>query len=240
MRQPTSTLRNSCVDNSSIDAPGTYESGYHLTADLIDQSIRFLAGHAAEQPDAPWLLWLALAACHAPHQAPFDLIKSYDEVFKDGWDTERDRRIARQKAMGIVPESTRLPPRNDDVQAWASHSADEQRFFIRLQSAYAAMLDHADQHLARLVGFLDQTGMLANTLVLVTSDNGASQEGGPLGYFNSAGPRNFRAESFAEKLAHIDDIGGPKSHPIIAARLGYGGQHALEALQAEHARGRYS
>ena len=114
-------------DNASVDAPGTYESGYHLTTDLVDQSIRFLAGHAAEQPNAPWLLWLALAACHAPHQAPFDLIKSYDEVFKDGWDTERDRRIARQKAMGIVPESTRLPPRNDDVQSWASHSADEHR-----------------------------------------------------------------------------------------------------------------
>jgi arylsulfatase A-like enzyme len=202
-------------DNASVDAPGTYASGYHLTADLIDQAIRFLAGHAAEQPSAPWLLWLALAACHAPHQAPFDLIKSYDEVFKDGWDAERERRIARQKAMGLVPESTRLPPRNDDVQAWASHSADEQRCFTRLQSAYAAMLDHADQHLARLVGFLDQTGMLAHTLVLVTSDNGAGQEGGPLGYFNAAGPRNLRAESLTEKLAHIDDVGGPQSHNYL-------------------------
>jgi arylsulfatase len=200
------------LDNSSIDAPGTFESGYHLTADLIDQAIRFLAGHSAEQPGAPWLLWLALGACHAPHQAPFELIKGYREVFKDGWDAERDRRIARQKAVGIVPESTRLPPRNDGVQAWESHTADEQRFFTRLQSAYAAMLDHADRHLARLVAFLEQTSMLANTIVLVTSDNGASQEGGPLGYVNSAGPRNLRAESFPEKLARIDEIGGPKTH----------------------------
>lgn len=201
------------VDNSGIDAPGTFETGYHLTADLVDQSIRFLASHSAEQPDAPWLLWLALGACHTPHQAPFELVKSYDAVFKDGWDTERDRRMARQKALGIVPESTRLPPRNDGVEPWASHRTDEQLFFTRLQSAYAAMLDHADQHLGRLVRFLEQAGMLANTLVLVTSDNGASQEGGPLGYVNSAGPRNFRDESFAEKLARIDDIGGPKAHP---------------------------
>jgi arylsulfatase A-like enzyme len=199
-------------DNSSIDAPGTFESGYHLTADLIDQSMQFLAGHIAERPDAPWLLWLAFGACHAPHQAPCELIRSYDDVFKDGWDAERDRRIARQKAAGIVPDSTRLPPRNDGVQAWSSHTADERRFFIRLQSAYAAMLDHADQHLGRLVGFLEQTSMLANTIVLVTSDNGASQEGGPLGYVNSAGPRNSRPESFAEKLARIDEVGGPKSH----------------------------
>ena len=200
------------LDNSSIDAPGTFESGYHLTADLVDQSIRFLAGHLAEQPEMPWLLWLALGACHAPHQAPFELIKSYDAVFKEGWDIERERRIGRQKDTGIVPASTRLPPRNDGVQAWLSHSADEQRVFTRLQSAYAAMLDHADQHLDRLIKFLEQTGAFANTLTIVTSDNGASQEGGPLGFVNSNGPRNFRDESFAEKLARIDEIGGPKTH----------------------------
>jgi arylsulfatase A-like enzyme len=199
-------------DNSSIDPPGSFESGYHLTVDLVDQSIRFLADHAAERPDAPWLLRLALGACHAPHQAPFELIKSYDAVFAEGWDVERDRRIARQKAMGIVPPATRLPPRNDNVQPWESHGPDERRFFIRLQSAYAAMLDHADRHLARLVAFLERTGMLANTLVLVLSDNGASQEGGPLGFVNSAGPRNLRPEPFAEKLARIDDIGGPDTH----------------------------
>jgi arylsulfatase A-like enzyme len=202
-------------DNSSIDAPGTYETGYHLTADLVDKSIHFLAGHAAERPHTPWLLWLALSACHAPHQAPFELIKSYEKVFSDGWDAERARRMTRQKATGIVPAWTRLPPKNDDVQAWSSHNTDEQRFFIRLQSAYAAMLDHADQHLARLIGFCEQTGMLSNTIVLVTSDNGASQEGGPAGFFNSAGPRNLRAESLTEKLAHIDDLGGPKSHSYL-------------------------
>src|SRR5262245_41652390 len=200
------------LDNSSIDAPGTFESGYHLTADLVDQSIRFLAGHVAEQPDTPWLLWLALGACHAPHQSPFELIKSYDTMFEGGWDAERDRRITRQKTMGIVPKSTRLPPRNDGVHAWSSHSTDEQRVFARLQSAYAAMLDHADQNLARLVAFLEQTGMLANTVVIVTSDNGASQEGGPLGFVNSTGPRNFRDEAFLEKLARIDEIGGPTTH----------------------------
>jgi len=74
------------------------------------------------------------------------------------------------------------------------------------------MLDHADQHIARLAGFLEQTGMLENTIVVVTSDNGASQEGGPVGFVNSAGPRNRRDESFAEKLARIDQIGGPDTH----------------------------
>src|SRR5260221_11966307 len=34
------------LDHSSIDAPGTFESGYHLTTELIDRSISLLARHA--------------------------------------------------------------------------------------------------------------------------------------------------------------------------------------------------
>jgi len=74
------------------------------------------------------------------------------------------------------------------------------------------MLDHADRHLARLVAFLEQAGVRDNTLILVLSDNGASQEGGPLGFVNAMGPYNFRPESIAEKLRRLDDIGGPDSH----------------------------
>jgi arylsulfatase len=92
------------------------------------------------------------------------------------------------------------------------YSADERRVFTRLQAAFAGMLDHADQHLARLIGFLDTAGIRDNTLVLVLSDNGASQEGGPWGFVNAMGPYNFRPEPLAEKLRRIDDIGGPDSH----------------------------
>jgi arylsulfatase A-like enzyme len=199
-------------DNTHIDPPGAYADGYHLTSDLVDQSIRFIADHVADKPDVPWLTWLAFGACHAPHQAPADIIKGYDDVFAHGWDVEREQRMARQKAMGIVPPETKMPPRNDGVKAWDEHSADEKRVFTRLQSAFAGMLDHADRHLARLIGFLERAGIRDNTLILVLSDNGASQEGGPLGFVNAMGPYNFRPESIAEKIRRIDDIGGPDSH----------------------------
>jgi arylsulfatase len=199
-------------DNTPIEPPGGYADGYHLSADLVDQAIRYIADHTADSPATPWLTWLALGACHAPHQAPAELIRSYDAVFKDGWDVERERRLARQKAMGLVPPDTRLPPRNDGVRPWDDCSADEQRVFTRLQSAYAAMLEHADQQLARLVDFLDAAGLRDDTLILVLSDNGASQEGGPLGFVNAMGPFNFRHEPIEEKLARIDDIGGPATH----------------------------
>jgi arylsulfatase A-like enzyme len=199
-------------DNSVITPPGTFETGYHLTADLVDQTIRFIADHTANRPQTPWLTWLALGACHAPHQAPQDLIRSYDSHFAHGWDVEREQRLQRQIALGLVPETTKLPARNDGVQPWASHSADEQKVFTRLQSAYAAMLDHADQHLGRLLTFLDRAELRENTLVIVLSDNGASQEGGPRGFINAMGPYNFKPEPMEEKLARIDDIGGPNTH----------------------------
>ncbi len=199
-------------DNTPCEAPGTYETGYHLTEDLVDQTIRFIADHTADAPDTPWLTWLALGACHAPHQAPRDLILKYDQVFSRGWDVEREERLARQKALGIVPADTNMPERNDYVRAWADHSDDERRLFARLQGAYAAMLEHADQHLARLMAFLDEAGLTDDTLVIVMSDNGASQEGGPLGMVNVMGPLNMRFEPMDEKIARIDDIGGPDTH----------------------------
>jgi arylsulfatase A-like enzyme len=199
-------------DNTPIDAPATFAEGYHLSADLVDQSIRYLADHAADAPDTPWLLWLAFGACHAPHQAPRDIIEPYDAVFEAGWDVERERRLSRQKVMGLVPADTRLPSRNDGVRPWSDYSTDEQRVFIRLQSAFAGMLDNADRELARLVTFLEASGTLDNTLVLVLSDNGASQEGGAFGFADAMGPYNARPEPIAEKLARLNDIGGPASH----------------------------
>lgn len=199
-------------DNTPVDPPGTFATGYHLTSDLVDQAIRYLADHVADNAETPWLTWLAFGACHAPHQAPFNLVAKYDRVFAEGWDAERERRLARQLEMGIVPKGTELPPRNDSVRAWAEIAEPERRMFTRLQAAYAAMLDHADQHIGRLMAFLESAGQLDDTLVIVMSDNGASQEGGPFGMINAMGPYNLRRESLEEKIARIEDIGGPDTH----------------------------
>ncbi len=199
-------------DNTHVTAPGTYETGYHLTEDLVDESIRMLAEHRAGSPDTPWFMYVAPGACHAPHQVSKDLIDRYDPMFADGWDVARERRLERMIEMGIVPRGTKLPDRIPPVKAWADMAPDEQRVAQRLQAAYAAMLDHADQHLARLVRFLETTEQLDDTLVLVLSDNGASQEGGPLGFVNALGPFNLIHETTQAKLARLDDIGGPDTH----------------------------
>ncbi|MEC8500601.1 MAG: arylsulfatase [Pseudomonadota bacterium] len=199
-------------DNSHIEAPGTYASGYHLTEDLFDQAIGYIQGHIAALPKIPWFLMLTPGACHAPHQAPKPLIDKYDAIFSKGWDQCRKDRLQRQIELGVVPKGTQLPPRNDRVKAWADHSTDEQRVFSRLAGAYAAMLEHTDQQLARLMNFLHAAQLTENTLVLLLSDNGASQEGGPNGFVNAMGPFNGQPESMQTKLARLDDIGGPDTH----------------------------
>ena len=133
--------------------PEPMPRGYHLTADLVEQSIRFPAGHDAERPAPRGSCGSRLGACHAPHQAPSELIAHYDALFQDGWDVERERRIARQKAMGIVPASTRSArPQSRGAGMGRAIAPTNAVCSPALQAAYAAMLDHADQHLGRLLG----------------------------------------------------------------------------------------
>lgn len=200
------------LDNSHVTPPGTYETGYHLTEDLADRAIEFLAGHRLGAPDTPWFMLFAPGACHAPHQAPRELIDAYESVLAKGWDRTRADRLARQIDLGIVPAGTELPPRNQWVQAWDDHSDDERRVFTRLAAAYGAMLEHTDTHVGRIIDFLDRSGMLDDTIVMVLSDNGASQEGGPNGFINAMGPFNGINEPLEAKLEMLDDIGGPNSH----------------------------
>ena len=199
-------------DNSHVAVAGNYETGYHVTEDLADNAIEMLAGHTAGVPDAPWMLMLMPGACHAPHQAPQQLIDQYDEIFAKGWDQTRLDRLQRQIELGIVPGGTELPDRNFMVQPWDDHPIEERRLFTRLAAAYAAMLEHADEHFGRVLDFLEASGQLDNTVVMALSDNGASQEGGPQGFVNAMGPYNMVKETIEDKIARIDDIGGPDTH----------------------------
>ena len=199
-------------DNTHVTAPGTYWTGYHLTEDLCDNAIKYLADHTAGAPNNPWFMLLAPGACHAPHQAPIEYIDRCETYFTEGWDVARERRLARQIELGIVPAGTQLPPRNDFVLPWDDIPAEQKPLFIRLMAAYAAMLEHFDDHLARVIDQLRRSGELDNTIVMVMSDNGASQEGGPFGFVNAMAPYNLVAEPMEEKIAKIGTLGGPDTH----------------------------
>jgi arylsulfatase A-like enzyme len=192
-------------DNHHIEVPE--RPGYHLTEDLVDQSIRFITDQQSAVNGKPFLLYLAFGACHAPHHVAREFIDRYEPVFEKGWDVTREERLARQIELGLIPPGTELPERNAGVRAWADLSDDARRLAVRLQAAYAGMLEHTDREIGRLVAFLEHRGLLDDTLLMVLADNGASQEGSPLGTVNASRYFNQVRDDLGSSLPHLDAIG---------------------------------
>ena len=89
-------------DNHQVEPPKTPEEGYHLTVDLADKAIEFIADLKQVAPDKPFFLYFATGANHAPHQVPKEWADKYKGKFDDGWDAYREKVFARQKELGIV------------------------------------------------------------------------------------------------------------------------------------------
>jgi arylsulfatase len=200
-------------DNGHIDPPARPEDGYHVSEDIVDQATGWIGDLQSVRPDRPFFLYLAFGATHAPHQAPLEYRQKWRGKFDDGYDAARQRWFARQLELGIVPRGTTLAPRNPGVPAWDELTSNQRSFSARLQEAFAAMLEHTDAQIGRLVSFLERRGQLDNTLLLVLSDNGASREGGPFGVMDEFSFFNAAWEDIDDLVAHrLDDIGGPHSH----------------------------
>jgi arylsulfatase A-like enzyme len=183
----------------------------HFSEQLADETIRRIDDLRQADPDKPFLCYLAFGAAHAPHQVAPEWIERYRGQFNDGWDLWRERTFARQLASGLIAPTASLAPRPRWIPAWDSLDADSKRVAARMMEVYGAFLTHADHQLGRVIDHLRTTGELERTLVMVSSDNGASAEGGPDGTFNGAFLYNGLPHDKAATLAHIDDLGGPQS-----------------------------
>ncbi|WDR07292.1 arylsulfatase [Devosia rhodophyticola] len=198
-------------DNHLIEPPKTPAEGYHLSEDLIDRAIGTLRNQISLTPNKPFFMHLCFGAGHFPHQAPPDMIAKYKGHFSAGWDAERDRRLKKQKAMGLVPSNTDLPERNPGVAAWDQLSADEKTVFERMQEVYAGFLDYTDQQFGRLLAFLDETGRRDNTLIVLISDNGASTDCGHDGTENVLKWFNQIPDSAEVSLSVLERLGTEES-----------------------------
>jgi arylsulfatase len=197
-------------DNHRVEPPKTPEEGYHLTEDLADKAISFIADSKQVAPNKPFFLYFATGAMHAPHHVPKEWADRYAGKFDDGWEAYREKTFAMQKELGIVPQDAELSRHDPDVKPWDDCSAEEKKLYARMMEVYAGFLEHTDHQIGRLLDFLKTIGEFENTLVMVLSDNGASSEGGPEGSVNENLFFNFVPESLEENIAAIDELGGPK------------------------------
>ncbi|MGH7724571.1 MAG: arylsulfatase [Candidatus Eiseniibacteriota bacterium] len=197
-------------DNHRVEPEKTPEQGYHLTEDLVDKAISFIADSKQIAPDKPFFMYFCPGAMHAPHHVPKEWADKYKGQFDDGWDAYREKVFARQKELGIIPQDAELSRHDPDVKPWKDCSPDEKRLYARMMEVFAGFLEHADHHYGRLFEFLKSIGEWDNTLIMFISDNGASAEGGPTGSVNENKFFNNVPDDLKQNLAAIDDIGGPK------------------------------
>src|SRR6266508_1450654 len=200
------------ADNHYVDPPRTPEEGYHLTEDLADKAIAFLTDLRNVEPSKPFFLYFCTGAGHAPHHAPPEWIEKYRGRFDEGGDRARDEIFQRQKETGVIPPNTELTPRPHWIQEWQTLPEDEKKLYARMMEVFAGFISHTDQHVGRLIDFIEELGELDNTIVIAVSDNGASAEGGPHGSLNEAAFFNRLPESVGECMARIDDLGTPRAY----------------------------
>jgi arylsulfatase A-like enzyme len=196
-------------DDKTPTDPGAGRTDYLLDRDLGDHAVAYIDAQA--KSGQPFFLYLAPGTAHAPHHAPREVIDQNKGIFDQGWDKVREETFARQKQMGIMPANAQLPPRPDEIDAWDHLSSDEQRLFIRMQEVYAGAIEYADAQFGRVLDELEKTGHLNDTIIMITSDNGASGEGGLEGSVNEMRVANGLPENLALNMSLIDELGGPEA-----------------------------
>ena len=196
------------------------DPNYHFTTDMTNQAVSWVRFQQAVTPDKPFFIYYAPGAVHAPHHVPVEWRDKYKGRFADGWDALREETLARQKAMGIVPESTQLADKPDEIKDWDELTEQEQQLFEVQMETFSGFMEHTDVEIGRLVDAIDDLGELDNTLfVYIMGDNGSSAEGGLIGTFNEMLSLNgiFGVETVESMLAIADDWGGPDSFPHMSA-----------------------
>ncbi|MCP5029472.1 MAG: arylsulfatase [Actinomycetia bacterium] len=199
-------------DNHHLEPPSSRDDGYHLSEDITDRAIDFVRESKSVRPDKPFFTYLSWGATHSPHQAPDEYLEKYRGRYDDGWDETRQRWYERQLELGVIPQGTELAPHNRGVRPWSDLSEGEQKLASRLQEAFAAFLDHTDAQIGRFVEFLRSIDELDNTIFVVTSDNGASQEGAATGVIDEMRFFNGFPEDVEAAQDRLDDIGTARSH----------------------------
>jgi arylsulfatase len=192
--------------------------GYHFTTDMTNQAINWVKAQQSMTPDRPFFVYYAPGAVHAPHHVPKKWADKYKGQFDEGWDKVREKSFARQKAMGLIPADTKLPPKARGIKDWDALTANEKKLFTRQAEVFAGFVEQTDYEIGRLVTAIEDIGEMNNTLfIYIAGDNGTSGEGGPVGMFNEMTYFNGVVEKVEDLLPKLDQWGGPYTFPHMAS-----------------------
>ena len=132
-----------------------------------------------------------LGAMHAPHHVAPEWVEPYRGRFDGGWERlARARRSRGSSRRASCPKAPCSPSGRRGCRTGTSSRADERRMLRALRRRCSRASSRTPtRRSARCSTFLDDIGVLDNTLVMLMSDNGASAEGGTPARSTSTGSR---------------------------------------------------
>jgi arylsulfatase len=220
--------------------PEAYRKTYHLDKDLADRAIHWITGHKSIKPEIPFMMLWASGSMHSPHHSPPEYLMKYRGKFDMGWDKAREIILENQKKLGVVPRDTKLTERIDEIPAWEDLNDDQKKLYARQMEAFAGQMEHVDHQIGRIVDDLERIGELDNTLIFVTSDNGASGEGGLAGTFNETYVLNGLQTPFEANMSHYANWGDETTYPHYHAGWAMAGNTPFRYFkQSEHRGGQH-
>ena len=145
---------------------------FYYTDSISDNAVADIDKYAGG--DTPFFLYVAFTAPHWPLQAPEADIEKYRQKYLAGWDVIRSNRYAREIELGVINKDWALSPRDPRVAPWESVAKGEWQ--ANRMATFAAMVEHLDRGVGRIMAELKAKNIDANTLVIFLSDNGACDE----------------------------------------------------------------
>ncbi len=189
-----------------------YPDGEYSTDFYTNKIIEFI--EADKETGQPFFVYAAYTTPHWPLQVPDEYLDLYRGRYDDGYDVLRERRFESLKEAGIIPLDSSLPPRNDVITPWVDLSPDQQKVESRMMEIYASMIDNFDDHVGRLIDYLEDNNLYDNTLIVFMGDNGAAAED----FYNGYPYDGYTAHIRANFDNSLENIGTARSFAAYGAQ----------------------
>ena len=236
-------------DNHPVEQPTLPEEGYHFSVDITDKALSFIKDAKVVAPDKPFFLYYCLRrraraapraegvggqvqgqVRHGLRGLPRARLREPEEAR----DRPRPRRALADQPLHRPDEARagRRGARSTSCARGTRSPTTRRQLFSRMAEVYAGFLSHADDQLGRVLDYLEKSGQLDNTLIVLVSDNGASGEGGPNGSVNENKIFNGLPDTIEETLKYARRPRQPEDVQPLSDRLGVGLQHAVQDVEA--------
>ncbi|MEC7774876.1 MAG: sulfatase-like hydrolase/transferase, partial [Planctomycetota bacterium] len=207
-----------------IDAVEEEGEDYYYTDVIGREAVRQIEAFAKNK-DKPFFQYVAFTAAHWPLHAPEKTIQKYIPRYQGGWEELRAARYKRMLEMGIIDkERWPLPATEWNVKKWKD--IDHKEWRIRNMAIYAAMVDHMDQAVGKIVAALKRTGALDNTLIIYFHDNGACPEHLGGNGWNTANNVLAKAKKAGKKVYVGDHFNVMMGGPLTYGSVGQNWAHS--------------